>query len=84
MNREFLKGHHWPMIVAHVKRVAACSSPGLPPAWLLSHGAQLGDLGSLPRLRDAAATFPFASSTSSKVEHVSQRHTQRMLTGTGT
>lgn len=49
----------------------------LHPAWLLLHGAQLGDLGSLPRLRDTAATFPFASSTSSKAEHVSQRHTHR-------
>lgn len=39
-------------------------------------GVQSGDLGSL-RLRDAAATFLFAGSTSSKAEHPSQRHADK-------
>lgn len=38
-------------------------------------GAQPGDPGFLPRLRDATATFLFSGSTSSKAEHMSQRHT---------
>lgn len=32
--------------------------------------------GLLPRLKDAAAIFPFTGSTSSKAEHVSQRNAQ--------
>lgn len=35
------------------------------------------DLRSLPRLKDAAAAFPFVGSTSNEVEHVSQRDTDR-------
>lgn len=40
----------------------------------------LGDQGSLPRLRDMADTFHFASSTSSEDDCVSQRHTRGHLT----
>ena len=43
---------------------ATGAQPGVP-----------GDPGSLPRLRDMDAAFPFADSTSSKAEHVFQRHT---------
>ena len=32
-------------------------------------------MGSLPSLRDMAAAFPFAGSTSNEAVHVSQRHT---------
>lgn len=45
---------------------------GIPPAWLLEPSS--GDPGSLSRLRDMADAFPFAGSTSSKAEYISQRH----------
>ena len=45
----------------------------LPPANLAQDAP--GDPGSLHRMRDTAAAFPLAGSTSSEDEHVSQRHT---------
>lgn len=56
------------------------ASSGNPSPWpsCPAPGDQPGAQG--PRLRDAAAAFPFAGSTSSKAELGSQRHTHR--TGT--
>ena len=54
------------------------SSPFCAGAKTSATGAQSGvpgTPGSLLRQRDVAAAFPFAGSTSSKAEHVSQTHT---------
>lgn len=59
------------MSVADVGSMAACSSPGLPPAW-----SQPGHLEPLPWLRDAAAALLCAHSTSSRAEHPRAPHRQ--------
>lgn len=50
-----------------------------PPAQLLEPSLVPRDVKSLPRLRDMAATFPFADSNSNKAE-CRHTYTQRILT----
>lgn len=70
INRDFFRGHHWTMITAHIRSMAACFIP--EHSWLAA-----SPWSSACELSDAAATFSFASSTSNKAEHVSQRETHR-------
>lgn len=63
--------------VRNMTTSSSCSGPRtlLPRCW--SQAQCPANLRSLPRLKDAAAAFPFVGSTSNEVEHVSQRDTDR-------
>ena len=54
--------------------------PETTPEQPLAGSPKAGDPGSVLRLEDTAATLLFADSTRDETQHVSQRHTHRMLT----
>lgn len=61
-----------------VAALAALYPRAISPAWRWSAGwCTRGPGGLRPRPMDTAAASPFAGSTSSKAERVSQRHTHK-------
>lgn len=73
--RDYLSNRCIGKVLGEARSTATSSSHSIPGQILFSHWDPAWVPGSLPKLGEVAAAFSFTGVTNSKVEHITQRHT---------